>query len=108
MQDFFGIFDDQGAVLTFFGALGGAVRSAVLKTTWREGVRVVFIGSATAFGLGVLGPKLMRPWIGDLPDGVDVALGTLGACAFMVGLIAVTLTERLIAGKSVKGEGDDV
>ena len=65
---FWEIFNERGALLAFFGALGGAVRSATLKTTWREGIRVVFIGSGTSFGVGVLAPVLLRPWIGELPD----------------------------------------
>lgn len=95
------IFNERGALLSFFGALGGAVRWAALKTTWREGLRVVFIGSATAFGVGVLAPHLLKPWIGDLPEGRHGALGTLCSAAFLVGLIAVTWIERVIAGKKV-------
>ena len=98
------IFNERGALLTFFGALGGAVRWAALKTTWREGVRVVFIGSATAFGVGVLAPHLLKPWIGDLPEGMAGALGTLCAAAFLLGLIAVTWIERVIAGKNLSDE----
>jgi len=106
-QDYLSIFNERGALLAFFGALGGAVRSAVLRTTWREGLRVVFIGSASAFGFGVLAPHLLRPWIGDLPEGMASALGTLCAAAFMIGLVAVTLIERAIAGKAISARGDD-
>ena len=95
------VFNERGALLSFFGALGGAVRWAALKTTWREGLRVVFIGSATAFGVGVLAPYLLKPWIGDLPEGMAGALGTLCAAAFLLGLIAVTWIERVIAGKKL-------
>ena len=98
------IFNERGVLLTFFGALGGAVRWAALKTTWREGLRVVFIGSATAFGVGVLAPHLLRPWIGELPEGMAGALGTLCAASFLVGLIAVTWIERVIAGKKLTDE----
>ncbi len=90
------IFNERGALLAFFGALGGAVRSAAIKTTWREGLRVVFIGSATSFGTGILAPTLLKPWIGDLPAGMAGALGTLCAAAFLVGLVSVTLIERMI------------
>lgn len=96
------IFNERGALLAFFGALGGAVRSATLKTTWREGLRVVFIGSGTSFGVGVLAPILLRPWIGELPAEMSGALGTLCAAAFLVGLIAVTLIERMIDKKAEK------
>jgi len=98
------IFNQRTALLAFFGALGGAVRSAALKTTWRESLRVVFIGSATSFGVGTLAPFLMKPWIGDLPEGMQTALGTLCAAAFLTGLVAVTLIERMIDKKEV----DDV
>lgn len=107
MSDWHNIFNERGALLAFFGALGGAVRSAALKTTWREGMRVVFIGSATAFGFGVLTPHLMRPWIGDLPEGMAAALGTLCASAFLVGLMAVTIIERIAAGKAPLPKGGD-
>ena len=58
----FEVFNQRGAVLTFFGMLGGSVRAAVLKTTWREGLRVIFVGGAVAFGVGVLAPVIMKPW----------------------------------------------
>lgn len=97
---FFEVFNQRAAILTFFGALGGSVRAAVLKTTWREGLRVVFVGGAVAFGVGVLGPVLMKPWIGDLPDEMAGAMGTLTAASFLIGLVAVTLVERFISGEA--------
>lgn len=107
MSDWHSIFNERGVLLAFFGALGGAVRSAALKTTWREGLRVVFIGSATAFGVGALAPHLLSQWIGDLPEGMEGALGTLCAAAFLVGLVCVTLIERLAAGRPIKPTGDE-
>tara|TARA_R110002126_G_scaffold252616_2_gene395727 strand:- start:1864 stop:2196 length:333 start_codon:yes stop_codon:yes gene_type:complete len=98
------IFNERGALLAFFGALGGAVRSAALKTTWREGLRVVFVGGATSFGVGTLAPYLMKPWIGELPEGVHGALGTLCAAAFLTGLIAVTMIEKWV--DKAQEEGD--
>ena len=92
------VFNQRGAMLTFFGMLGGSVRAAVLKTTWKEGVRVVFVGGAVSFGVGVLAPVLMKPWIGELPDQMAGALGTLTAASFLIGLVAVTIVERFIAG----------
>ncbi len=100
------VFNERGALLAIFGALGGLVRSAALKTTWREGLRVTFIGSATAFGVGVLSPYLVQWWIGDLPEGISsTALGTLCAAAFIVGLVAVTMIERFLDGKTLTEEG---
>lgn len=99
------IFNARGALLAFFGALGGAVRSATLKTGWKEGLRVVFIGSATSFGVGVLAPTLLKPWIGNLPPEMSGALGTLCAASFLIGLVSVTLIERFIDQKAnAKGE----
>lgn len=103
---FFEVFNQRAAILTFFGALGGSLRAAVLKTTWREGVRVVFVGGAVAFGVGVLGPVIMRPWIGDLPNEMAGAMGTLTAAAFLTGLVAVTLVERFISGEGIETEED--
>lgn len=97
---FFEVFNQRAAILTFFGALGGSVRAAVLKTGWKEGLRVVFVGSAVSFGVGVLGPVIMKPWIGDLPDEMAGAMGTLTAASFLLGLAAVTLVERFISGES--------
>lgn len=96
----FEVFNQRAGILTFFGMLGGSVRAAVLKTTWREGLRVVFVGGAVAFGVGILGPVLMKPWIGDLPDEMAGAMGTLTAASFLIGLVAVTLVERFIAGEA--------
>ena len=102
------VFNQRAALLTFFGALGGSVRAAVLKTSWREGLRVVFVGGAVAFGVGVLGPVMMRPWIGDLPDEMAGAMGTLTAASFLIGLVAVTLVERFISGpENNKGESSN-
>ena len=107
MSDWQSIFNERGALLATFGALGGAVRSAALKTGWREGLRVIFIGSATSFGVGVLGPHLLKRWIGDLPEGIDpAALGTLCAAAFLIGLIAVVLIERWVT-KPTEEDADD-
>lgn len=94
------VFNQRAGILTFFGALGGSVRAAVLKTGWKEGVRVVFVGGAVAFGVGVLGPVIMKPWIGDLPEEMAGAMGTLTAASFLIGLVAVTLVERFISGES--------
>ena len=97
---FIEVFNQRAAILTFFGTLGGSVRAAVLKTGWKEGLRVVFVGGAVSFGVGVLGPVLMKPWIGDLPDEMAGAMGTLTAASFLIGLVAVTLVERFISGES--------
>lgn len=96
------VFNQRAGILTFFGMLGGSVRAAVLKTGWKEGVRVVFVGGAVAFGVGVLGPVVLKPWIGDLPDEMAGAMGTLTAASFLIGLVAVTLVERFISGESTK------
>ena len=94
------VFNQRAAILTFFGMLGGSVRAAVLKTSWKEGLRVVFVGGAVAFGVGVLGPVIMKPWIGDLPDEMAGAMGTLTAASFLIGLVAVSLVERFISGEA--------
>ncbi len=107
MSDWHDIFNEQGAILAFFGALGGAVRSAALKTTWHEGLRVVFIGGATSFGFGTLAPYLLTPWVGDLPGDISSTIGTICAAAFLVGLMAVTIIERIVAGKSPLPKGGD-
>jgi len=92
------IFNQRAAILTFFGALGGSVRATVLKTTWREGIRVIFVGGAVSFGVGVIGPQLLESWIGELPADAAGAMGTLTAAAFLTGLVAVTIVERFISG----------
>jgi len=92
------VFNQRAGILTFMGMLGGSVRAVVLKTTWREGFRVVFVGGAVAFGIGVVAPVIMEPWIGELPENMAGALGTLTAASFLIGLVAVTLVERFISG----------
>lgn len=93
---FFEVFNQRAGILTFFGSLGGTVRAVVLRTSWKESLRVIFVGGAVAFGVGVLAPVVMKPWIGSIPDSMTGALGTLTATAFLVGLVAVTLVERFI------------
>ncbi len=100
------VFNQRAALLTFFGSLGGSVRAAVLKTTWKEGLRVVFVGGAVSFGVGILAPILMKPWIGDLPNDMAGALGTLTAAAFLTGLVAVTLVERFVEGPTQEDKDD--
>jgi len=87
------VFNQQALILTFFGALGGSVRAAVLKTTWRETLRVIFVGGAVSFGVGVVGPNLMTPLFGEL--GSAGSMGALTASAFLLGLISVTIVERI-------------
>lgn len=97
------VFNQRALVLTFFGALGGSVRAAVLKTHWKESFRVIFVGGAVAFGVGVLAPTVLKPFIGDIGgkvDGLAGALGTLTAGAFLVGLVAVTFVERMLTHNS--------
>lgn len=101
------VFNQRAGILTFFGMLGGSVRAAVLKTSWKEGLRVIFVGGAVSFGVGVLAPVVMKPWIGDLPDDMAGALGTLTAASFLTGLVAVTLVERFLSGPTKGSENDD-
>ena len=103
---FLEVFNQRAGILTFMGMLGGSVRAVVLKTTWREGIRVVFVGGAVAFGIGVVAPVIMEPWIGELPENMAGALGTLTAASFLIGLVAVTLVERFISGPK-EGEEND-
>jgi hypothetical protein len=108
LGDWNSIFNERGALMAFFGMLGAAVRSAALKTTWREGLRVVFIGAATSFGFGALSPHIMQAWIGDLPESIGTAIGTICAASFLVGLVSVTIIERIASGKApLPGRGED-
>ncbi len=87
------VFSQQALVLTIFGSLGGSVRAAVLKTGWRESLRVIFVGGAVSFGVGVVGPSIVTPVFGDL--GTTGSMGALTASAFLLGLISVTIVERI-------------
>ena len=89
---FFEVFNQKAAVLAAFGALGGSVRAAVLKSTWRESLRVIFVGGAVSFGVGVIGPSLMPPVFNF---STATSMGALTASAFLLGLIAVTVVERI-------------
>lgn len=91
------IFTPLGAALAIFGGLGGLVRALVVRASWREGLRVMIVGAATAFGLGALSPYALTFLLRDMPSGVGGALGTLCAAAFIVGVVAVALVERFIA-----------
>ena len=98
------VFNQKAAVLAVFGALGGSVRAAVLKTTWRESLRVIFVGGAVSFGVGVAGPGLLPDFIGELDT--SSGLGALTASAFLLGLISVTIVERIFT-KLWEGKNDD-
>jgi len=86
------VFNQKAAVLLVFGALGGSVRAAVLKTSWRESLRVIFVGGAVSFGVGVIGPSLLPPMFNI---NAAASLGALTATAFLLGLISVTIVERI-------------
>ncbi|MGB1388636.1 MAG: hypothetical protein ACPG61_07090 [Paracoccaceae bacterium] len=90
------IFNQRGGLLLFFGALGGATNCAVFKTSWRECLRVVFVGGSFSFGLGTLGPLVMKPWIGDLPETSHGDIGALCGAAYMTGLLCMTIIEKWV------------
>ena len=93
------VFGEQGLLTMTFGAMGGLVRSATLKTTWKEGVRVVVVGSLTAFCVGSLAPAMLENFgilPKDLPEEVTGAIGYICASAFFIGLMGVTIVERMI------------
>lgn len=92
------VFNARGLLLAFFGALGGAVRWALDRNGLKAGLRRVFIGTATAFGLGSMAPSQLQPWIGDIPPDAAASIGTLCATAFIVGFLAVSMLERLMIG----------
>ena len=103
------LFTPLGAALAFFGGLGGLVRALVIRAPWRETLRVMLIGAATAFGLGALSPHFLKWMIGGIPENVSGALGTLCACAFVIGVINAAVIERIIAETSKiskKGKND--
>jgi quinol-cytochrome oxidoreductase complex cytochrome b subunit len=87
------VFSQKTLVLTLFGALGGSVRAAVLKTGWKESLRVIFVGGAVSFGVGVAGPGIILPFFGDLGD--SNSMGVLTSSAFLLGLISCTIVERV-------------
>lgn len=101
------LFSDQGLIQAFMGGLGGGVRALRLRTSWREGLRVILIGAATAFGAGVFAPSLLRPYVGDLPETAGTAFGMLAAASFLIGLLAVTIIEKVIDQQKVDGEDAD-
>ena len=88
-------FNQRAITLFFFGALGGSVRAAVLKSTLKESLRVIFVGGAVSFGVGVIGPGIVGPLLGNLSS--SSSLGTLTASAFLLGLISVTIVERILS-----------
>lgn len=90
------VFSHLGGALAFFGGLGGLVRALVLRVSWRETIRVMIVGSATAYGFGTLSPIILRQFLPDLPPEAGNTIGTLCALAFLVGLVNVALIERFV------------
>lgn len=101
------VFGDQSLILALFGGLGGSVRSLALRTTWAEGVRVTLIGGMTSFGIGVLAPAVLKPYFGPLESAGPGALGALTAAAFLLGLLSVTVIERIIDRATEQKEDDE-
>ena len=90
------VFNARGALLAFFGGLGGGVRWAVDGGRWRVGARRVFIGAATAFGVGLMAPVQLEPWIGSVQPEARASIGTLCGTAFLVGFLALSVLERIM------------
>lgn len=98
------IFDSRGAIIALFGFLGGTVNALMLLDEgedWKTGVRAVVIGTCTAFGFGELTGLLLRQF-GIVDAGTSVGIGIVSAMAFVVGLTAISIIERL--RKRAKGE----
>lgn len=93
------VFSNLGGALAFFGGLGGLVRALVFRVDWKETLRVVLVGSATAFGIGTLSPHVLKWLVGDLPENISGALGTLCSLAFIIGIVSVALVERFVVKK---------
>ena len=90
-------FSPLAGVIAFFGGIGGLVVSLVKRQNWLETGRVMVIGAGTAYGLGSLSPYMFDWLVGDVPTEIRSAFGTLCASAFVVGLTASALVERVIA-----------
>lgn len=90
------VFGPLGQVIAFFGGLGGLVNALVTRKPLRETFRVVIVGVAVAFGLGTISPHILAKVVPELSEVSGAALGILTASAFVVGLVAVALVERLM------------
>lgn len=101
------IFNERGLLFVFFGSLGAAVRSAALKTTWREGLRMIFIGGACSFGFGTASPYILEKVFGiKMAADVSQAMPGLCASAFVVGLTAITLIEFFVSARNTNAKGE--
>ncbi|WP_347311351.1 hypothetical protein [Defluviimonas sp. SAOS-178_SWC] len=100
------VFSPLGQAIAFFGGLGGLVNALVTRKPWKETVRVVTVGVAVAFGLGTISPHILSKVLPELAEVGGAALGVLTASAFVVGLIAVALVERVMgrATREVRNE----
>lgn len=90
------VFGPLGQVIAFFGGLGGLVNALVTRKPWRETLRVVIVGVAVAFGLGTVSPYILAKVVPELSEVGGAALGILTASAFVVGLVAVAIVERVM------------
>lgn len=101
------VFSPLGQVIAFFGGLGGLVNALVTKKPWRETLRITLVGVAVAFALGTISPHILRRIIPELSEVGGVTLGVLTGCAFIVGLIAVALVERIIGRATEPFKAED-
>lgn len=100
------VFSPLASVIAFFGGLGGLIRALVLRSTWRDMLRTILVGAGTAFGFGTLSPHIL-PWmIGSDVVLTGPALGAVTASAFILGIIAIALVERVIAQAAVASGAD--
>lgn len=90
------VFSPLGQAIAFFGGLGALVNAVVTKRSWLDTIRIVLVGAAVAFGLGTVSPHILRRVMPELSEVNGAGLGLLTASAFIVGLVAIALVERML------------
>jgi hypothetical protein len=79
-----------------FGGLGGLVRALVVKSSFRDGVRVVVVGAGTSFGLGALSPAMLEVIKIPLPADPALSVGIMTSSGFIIGVTSIAIVEWLI------------
>ena len=97
--DIWYLLNTRQLIILFFGILGGSVRSLVLKLSFKDCIRVAFIGGSVAMALGTTSPHVLIPLLKGFNINLDseaIQTAIYGLLPFMAGLLSVSLIEYIL------------
>ena len=97
--DIWYLLNTRQLIILFFGILGGSVRSLVLRLSFKDCIRVAFIGGSVALAIGTTSPHILIPVLKGFNINLDAEAtktAVYGLLPFMAGLLAVSFIEYIL------------